>query len=169
MSKYKYFSDFFDVISQDESLLRLLFYKPINLLDDPLSPSKPNIIGSEEHKIVIERNVLRAPKSTDLPPIAICRICMYLGYNTAIKNRQASIKVFDQEIVFDVYSHIDEFEVIDNRSLKICDRLNELLHDERISGIGKADGYKTIPILNAPDGYIGYRMIFSFGSTKWKT
>lgn len=166
MSKYDHLINFFKVISQDDKLLRLLVHRSKNISDDPLSPSKPNIVGSSEHINVIKENIIRAPKFTDLPNKAICRLCVYLGHNLKNRNRMKSEKVFIQEIVIDVYVHIDEYEVIDIRSLKICDRLNDLLYDQRISGVSKVDSPETYSIPNAPEGYIGYKMIFSFGSTK---
>ena len=166
MSKYQHFNNFFDVIANDDKLLRLLVHKSKNLLDDPLSPTKPGIVGSPTYFDVIKQNIIRAPKFTDLPDKAICRICMYLGHNIKQRNRMASEKVFIQEVVIDVYVHIDEYEVVDIRSLKICDRLNDLLYDQRVSGVSKVDSPETYSIPNAPTGYIGYKMIFSFGSTK---
>lgn len=165
MGMYNHLSAFFSRITKDENLLRLLIYQPKHGEDDPLSPSKPNIIGSSSFYTAITRNIVRAPKSTDLPQTSMCRVCMYFGYNTTT-NKVNSNKVFNQDIVFDVYSHIDGFETMDCRSLKICDRINDLLHEEYITGIGKVVGYKTYPITDAPSGYIGYKMVFSFGSTK---
>lgn len=162
MGMYQHLINFFDVVSVDEDLLRLLVYKSENFEDDPLSPNKPNIIGTPTYYKVLNESIKRAPKSTDLSTKNNCRICMYLGYNTKTTN----IKTFNQDIVFDVYVHISDFEEIDCRSLKICDRLNAIVHDKHISGIGKVVGYKTYPINDAPDGYIGYKMVFTFGSTK---
>lgn len=175
-NRYIYFVDFFSKIIQDETLLRLLHYPSSHSNDDVtlITADRPSIIGNNTpykdtkkplYNYILETNIRRAPKSSDLINTAICRICMYMGDN--IKgNRNSSNKVFKQDVVFDIYTHIDGFETKDCRSLKICDRIDELIHENNITGIGKAESYKTFLIGNSPDGFIGYRMVFTFGVTK---
>ena len=58
----------------------------------------------------------------------------------------------DQEIVIDILCHSD-FENGDLRSMRIADRVNELIALERITGMGKID-YVLGSRINAPKDYV---------------
>lgn len=164
-SLYTNMADFYQLIKSDEQLLRLLYYKPSNGNDDPLSPTKPNLKNSTIYRDdILKYRMKRAPKIDDIIPknAPICRLCMYMGSST----RTANVKAFKQRIIFDVFVHIDGYENIDSRSLKIIDRLNEIVNEQHISGMGTVESAAFTPIGNAPEGYIGYQSVFSFGSTK---
>lgn len=155
--------DFLTVFLKDEILCRLLYYPPASPTDDPLSTSKPNLVGTPIiTKEINKKRILLAPKTDDLIKDArMCRICMYFGRRSG--NNGA---IDNQQIVFDVYAHIDAFELVDVRSMWICDRISQLLEDERVTGIGKTTNSTIFNIANAPSGFIGYRLIYEFGSFK---
>lgn len=157
--------DFFKIVSNDETLMRLLYYKSQNALDDPLSPSKSNLLNTNIYRSdIMPLRLKRAPKINDLLPnnTPICRLCVYMGAASKTMNH----RIFKQRIVIDVFVHIDEYEVKDGRSLKIIDRLDELMLNKRITGFGDIESAAFSPIANAPDGYIGYQNVYSFGSNK---
>lgn len=150
-------------LSTDETLLRLLYYKPRNYSDDPLSEDKQNILEmDEETKWGIIDDVIKATEKTnDLDNVTKCRLLFYAGGRTPTNNYIYA----DQEIVFDILVHIDAFDEKDMRLSWICDHLNSLLSDKHITGISKtyfSDGNA----ISAPTGYVGYRMVYSFGSGK---
>ena len=164
MALYNNMIDFYKVIIKDEKLMRLLYYPAKNTADDPLSKSKPNLIGTDiYHKDILKQRILRAPNADGLVPgnDGICRICMYMGTST----RTSSIYMFNQRIVFDIFVNLEKYEVVDSRSMRIIDRLNEIVNDEPVTGLGACTSVTFAPI-TAPVGYIGYTSEFIFGSTK---
>jgi hypothetical protein len=158
-----YIKDTFLVLSQDETLKRLLWYPPENILTDtpsPLSPTLPNISNDEElNWRVIDDRILLNSKSDDLANNEKCRLYLYLGdVNTT--SHSVFIK---QEIIIDVLWH----ELYDNdlRFDSITQTLKNLLAGKYVTGIGKMEFYDGMPI-NSPKNYSGYRLIFEVGSTK---
>lgn len=157
MRTTEYLVKFFNTLAQDETLKRLLIYKPKNSLDDPLDKAKPNI-GMDWNKI--DDVIIKSPKTDELSKKPMCRICMYLGYNVTTNNA----KVNTQDMMFDIYVHIEGFDEVDFRLAQIRDRLNDLLQDKRIAGANKTTLRTGFPLANPPSGYAGHRMIYKFGS-----
>ncbi|STO12868.1 Uncharacterised protein [[Flavobacterium] thermophilum] len=157
MNLRKNLIDILNRISNDETLLRLLYY-PV----DPLNTSKLDVKSLSDFSAIKKERIFLSPKTNDLNDKAICRVCMYMGNRDNTQNKKVAL----QDVVFDVYAHIDQYDKNDARALWICDRINEILHDEWITGVGKMESYRSLIIPNAPSGYIGYRMIFTFGSVK---
>jgi len=156
MNLRKNLIDIFTYIGNDEQLLRLLYYP-----SDPLNLSKQDVHNLPNFNDIRTERIIRSPKTNDLTTKEICRICMYMGNRSNINNRYA-----DQDIVFDVYAHIDRYDKNDARSLWICDRINELLSLEIVTGIGKMLSDRMLVISSPPSGYIGYRLVYTFGSAK---
>ena len=147
----------FKAIKEDDQIARLLYYDK-----DPLNTSKAEVNTLSDYQSIMKSRILRSPKTDDISTQQICRICMYMGNRRGQFNKQA----ITQDVVIDVYAHIDKFDMNDSRSLWICDRVAEILHDQRIAGMGKMDNAAGGLIGNPPSGYIGYKMIFTFGSSK---
>ncbi len=148
--------DIFKVFTSDKKMLRLL-YHPSN----PLDPSLPDIDTLENFSDIKKERLLRAPKTDDLTSTDICRICMYFGNGSYTLNE----RVEAQDVIFDVYTHIDTFEMNEARSLKIIDHINHLFKLKYITGIGKMKSSRRGIIGNPPNGYIGYRIVYTFGSS----
>ena len=157
MRTTEYLVKFFNTLTHDETLKRLLIYKPKNSLDDPLDKTKPNI---EMDWRKIDEVILRSPKTDEMSKKSICRICMYLGFRTKSNN----FRVDTQDIVFDIYAHIEGFDEVDFRLSQIIDRLSELLQDKKVAGVNKTTLRTSTYIANPPSGYVGYRMVYKFGS-----
>lgn len=157
MSLNKHLTDMFLRIVNDNELWRLLYYKGYN----PLDPSLPEVKDRSDYKTIEkEERIIRSPKTNDLTDTPICRLCVYLGNRTPSRNK----KFPNQDIHFDVYAHIDEYDKLDGRSLSICDRLDDLIGAERITGIGKVEPRRFYILSNVPSGYIGYKVVYTFGS-----
>jgi hypothetical protein len=156
--------DIFKVFTGDETLLRLLFYKPQNASDDPLSTAKPNVLDKpilEKWKIIQDR-IKTVPKVDDLDTEPKCRLLFYPGN----RHKTGNYLVSDQDIVIDILVHFD-YEDVDQRLEWICDVINELMFDKRITGMGKVTyggGYPGLYLKDTPQGYVGYRLVYSFGS-----
>lgn len=146
--------DFYKVVANDEELLRLLYYEKdaLNYVANKDVKSLNNFVDIRKERII------RAPKVDDISTKKICRICMYLGARESM-----SRAVSEQEMIFDVFTHIDGFETTESRSLKIADRINLLLSESRITGIGVIKSDRFFPI-NAPNNYMAYRLAYTFGS-----
>jgi hypothetical protein len=149
--------DIFNVVGNDKPLMRILYYDK-----DPLNPLKADVDTLPDYQTIKKTRIMRSPKSDDITTQQICRVCMYMGGRVGQFNKQTAT----QTIQFDVFVHVDKFDLNDARSLWICDRIAEILQNQNITGMGKMDSDKVLPIGNCPTGYIGYKMIFTFGSVK---
>ncbi|MCY8499612.1 hypothetical protein P8917_09040 [Bacillus atrophaeus] len=157
----------FRTVIDDKPLNRLLYYK-----DDPLSPSLPDVQTLDNYydpvddsSSIMKTIIKRAPKTDDLINTPICRLCIYLG-NAIPKPSNQSIMLLNQDLMIDVYTHINTYEETEFRNLKITDRICEMLFNQNFAGIGKSVKYTRLLISNAPDGYLGYKLIFTFGAMK---
>lgn len=163
MGLRKYTLDIVNLLSNDETLLRLLYYYPKNALDDPLDSNKQNILDMDidTRTAIIDNRIVTAPKFDDLDneDNPICRLLVYPGIGRSYSN---DYMVANQEYNFEVYVHFD-YENADRRMEWICDRINELLFDNWITGMGKVY-FKTRRPKPAPANYIGHQLIYEFGS-----
>jgi hypothetical protein len=155
--------DVYKVLTSSETLLRLLYYKPSNAEDDPLSELKPNILdmselGEGNKWSIIQDRIKTIPKVDDLDKNQICRLLFY----PSNRHRTDNYLISDQDITFDILVHF-AYEDVDQRLEWICDVLNELMFDKRITGMGKVTYVDGRP-LSVPQGYVGYRLVYSFGS-----
>ncbi|MEH7758090.1 hypothetical protein [Bacillus pumilus] len=169
----QHITDIFREILNDRDVNRLLYYK-----DDPLSPDLPDVQSLDNYyEPAIEEDTghtlppiysnlfKRAPKTDDLNSQPICRVCIYLGSGIP-KSPNESYRLLNQDIMIDVYTHIDTFEETEFRNTKISDRICNLLFDKNITGFGSMITYKRLLIPNPPDGHLGYKLIFTFGVSK---
>ena len=164
MRMYDNLVDIYDKLISDEGLLRLLHYKPAKFSDDPFSPTKKDILSSDERWKITDRVIVRSAKTNDLAEdSSICRLCVYPGLRD---NSVTNYLIADQAIVFDIYVHIASFDAIDFRLAKICDYLDSAFFNKAVTGMGKVrfGAGKNIP--NPPKGYLGYRLFYEFGSGK---
>ncbi|MGX2959492.1 hypothetical protein JNUCC23_09515 [Peribacillus sp. JNUCC 23] len=148
--------DTFKVVTNDDEIWRLLYYT-----NDPLNPSKTEVRDLPNFDDQIKKDrIMRSPKTSDLTyENGICRICMYFGN----RGKTRSAPYFStQDIVFDIYAHIDSYDMYDARSLLISDRLSKILHNKNITGFSKLQSDRMMIIGNAPNGYIGYKWIYEF-------
>lgn len=159
MNMKKYYDDIFKVLINDEELLRLLYYKPIDRLDNPLDGRKQNVLSKpvDEYWTIVDDRIVSAPKFNDIEKpddIPKCRLFFYLGHGRTGENHLFS----RQEIVFEIYVHFD-FESMDRRCALICDRLDKILNFQSITGFGKIYPVKRDPLV-VLDNYIGFRLIY---------
>jgi hypothetical protein len=148
----------FNIISNNKEVMRLLYY-PKN----PLDESNADVETLPNFKEIRKTRIIRSPKSDDLTDENICRICMYMG-----RRRNGSNQKFaSQEIILDVFAHIDTFDINDARSLWICDKINELLSNQPVTSGWKMSSENFAILSNVPKGYIGYRLIYEFVSEKF--
>lgn len=160
MGMQQNFLDILSVIRNDETMLRLLYYKPedaVKKVPDPLSPTLPDILKMESKKKNDIRNdcIFKIPKSDDLINKKICRVYVYPGRRTSTNG---NFLYANQQVVFDILVH-ESFEDGDLRSTRIVERLNELFALTYVTGIGKMQ-YLDGDSINAPKNYIGFRHVF---------
>jgi hypothetical protein len=151
--------DIYKVFTTSENLLRLLYYQPTNASDDPLSVSKTNILDMSNKWDIIQDRVKTTLKVDDLDATQICRLLFYAGRR---KPSNDNYLVSTQSIVCDVLCHFT-YDEVDLRLAWICDIINELLYDKRITGIRKIRYMDGISI-SAPKGYVGFRLMYDIGS-----
>jgi hypothetical protein len=149
----------YGVLVNDETLLRLLYYKPSNFNDDPLDPSKPDVTSLPNRwditKDRIKKSIVTHDLDTSDPK---CRILMYPDKRRPHNNSYA---YSDQYVNLDILCH-HEYDEVDFRMSWICDRINDLMFNKRIAGIGKIEYYSGGAIGVHKDGYVGFRLIYKF-------
>ena len=156
--------DIYRVLTTDETLLRLLHYKPEDANDDPLDVSKPNILDmSDADKWgIINDKIVTTYKVTDLvDKDPKCRILFYPGRRSGTGNYMMA----SQDIVIDVFVHMS-FDIVDLRLSWICDRLSDLLFKKDVTGANKMsfrEG-RNVRTNKDADSYVGYEMVYHFGS-----
>jgi hypothetical protein len=161
MKMRKNLQDIYKILTQDEIILRLLYYKPINANDNPLDLNKENILDKpieEKWEIIMDR-IKTTPTTDKLDIEPKCRVCFYPSRRGNTNNYLYAT----QQVTFDVLVHFD-YDNVDLRLSWICDRINELLFDKRITGIGKINFVSGSSIPQPIEKYIGYRLIYDFGS-----
>lgn len=146
-------------ILMNEELLRFLYYTPKNRFDDPLDNLKPNVLDMPEDELwdIVDNHLIPTIKVDDLEKEPICRVFYYAGVG---RSSNTNYLFGNQEYVFDVFVHND-FQIRDKRLELICDKINDLIFNKRIGGIGKTLFRKKSPI-GAPKGYMGFRLIYEF-------
>lgn len=161
MNMKKYLQDIYKVFSQDETLLRLLYYQPSNALDSPLDESKENILDkTEEDKWVIIKDKIKfTPTYDGLDKNHICRLFFYAGRRYS---DHRNYLIADQDIKIDVFTH-SSYNDVDLRLSWLCDHVNSLMFDSRITGMGKIM-VKQGTDIPAPENYVGYQLIYEIGS-----
>lgn len=163
-------NDVYNILIQDEKLLRLLYYPPTSRANgspDPLDDSLKDIVvtqdlekpPTDEYKKmwgIIKHRILKTSKSDDMEDNRLCRIYIYAGKSRPSVVNGATTR---QEIVVDVFTH-NSYDV-DLRINRIGDRVHQLLmyKDEEVTGLGEidySDGYD----FEAPKEYQAYRHMY---------
>jgi hypothetical protein len=152
--------DIYKVFTTNETLLRLLYYKPVDASDDPLDPTKENILDKADKWDIIMDRIVTTPKVDDLDNTEKCRLLFYPGR----RSNTSSYILADQEVVVDVLVNFN-YDNVDLRLSWVCDTVNSLMFDKRITGVGKIT-YKSGSNVSAPSGYVGYRLTYEIGSVK---
>ncbi|MGG2091243.1 hypothetical protein AB1283_00570 [Bacillus sp. S13(2024)] len=170
MDLKRYYDEIFDVLRKDEVLLRYLYYKPVDRLDNPLDDSHTQIVPDFETATDDELNkyweivddvIVSAPKYNDMEKSDSkpkCRLFFFLGHAKTGENHAFA----NQHLHVCVYTHFD-FENVDRRNALICDRVFQLLANKRVNGILKIHPVER-DFTNAPINYLGYELVFKFVS-----
>jgi hypothetical protein len=163
MGMYKTLKDVYDTFYNDETLLRLLHYLPQSYIDnrkDPLDPSLDNVLKIDTYSEIRDEIIKLTSKSSDLENKKICRLYLYADVRKPI---DGGYIYSDQNIVVDIFCHSDYEK--DLRSMRISDRLNELLIGSRVTGFGKVSYVGGRPI-SAPLDYVAYSHKYKIGSMR---
>lgn len=164
------FSNIYNLLRNDEVLMRLLWYPPEDIgkgVPHPFDDGVPNIVDlSDDDHIgiywrIVDTVIRTSEKVTDIEEDAMCRLYIYPGRRRPVFNNYT---LATQEVHIDVFVH--ESYSKDFRMERINDRLCELLSLERIQGaIGRVD-YAAGQGWQAPIGYSKYQHRFVFGDGK---
>lgn len=153
----------FQVLINDEELMRLLWYKPKRFTKvDPLDKSLPNVTEMNEYWDIVDERVLTVGKINDLEKKPICRLFITLGRRKPDNNNYYLAK---QEIVISIFVH-EEYEW-DMRLGGISDRITKLLALKEVAGMGKFDYVDGRPYA-APLQYLQYVHVFEYSTAKTK-
>ena len=120
--------ELYKVFYNSQPLLKLLNYPSTSYYDDPLA--KPDITDQNVKNDLIKRSIVVDDLTVERNK---GRVLIYPNgrYNTSY-----NYGVADQIVTIDIFVPITMDEV-DFRLSWICDHVNSLLHNERITGIGK--------------------------------
>lgn len=152
--------DIYKILVSSETLLRLLYYLPQNASDSPLDPLKSNILDEEtlDKWDIIESLIIPTEKSDDLLTEQKCTLFLYPGKRNSTGNYLAA----KQTVFFEWYVPYNS-QVLDLRMEWIADTINDLVFDKSITGLTKIK-HESGGRVQAPKGYVGYLLIYSFGS-----
>lgn len=158
-------NNIYTILRTDEELMRLLHYPPRDRSKkhlDPLDPAQPDLVDdSEKYWDIVEDKILTATKSSNIEENVMCRIYIYAGRR---RPKFESYLLATQEIIIDVF--VNEMYDKDMRLAWICDRVNELLALEHVSGVfGRLD-YVAGNSRVAPIGYSLYENVYEYMTDK---
>lgn len=155
-------NNIYQLLINDEELLRLLWYRPQQLEGiDPLDENLLNVKDMADYWDIVNQRIMLAEKENDLLEKPICRLYISAGRRRGVFNNYL---LATQEIVISMYVH-EDYEM-DMRSAWISDRINELIALEYIEGgIGKMD-FVAGNARVAPLQYRRYDLIFEFTTGK---
>jgi hypothetical protein len=179
MKAYSYMKNLDILFRNDEHLLRLLYYKSNTLEDNidivtsvrpritppflpdthTIDPSVPFVGGTDSNNLR-HSLILSSRKTSDLTNYQKCRLIFSLG--DRIPDNQNYL-ASQQDMIIEIQAHT-AFESIDYRMEKISDYVNSLLFNERTVGLGKVKFVRGQTISLSNDEYVGYIMIYKFGS-----
>jgi len=156
----QYQTNVFKVLSNDSDLLKILFHLPKHNNDNPLDKEDILSMPSSQKWSIIKDLIKFTPSVRGLDKEPKCRVIFY----NENRNPQAdNYKVSEQHIRFDIFAHAD-YNDMDMRLSMICDRINDLMFDKRIAGMGKVEQVGGDIIGSAPEDYIGYYLVYKIGS-----
>ncbi len=158
---FSYLDKVNSILRNDSDLWKLLYYKSDNYNDNPLD--KPDILAlpPAEQYPIINKRLKHTPSTSDLVEEQLCRIIFYPARRSP--SSSFNYATATQEITFDVFVHAD-YNDTDMRLSKICDHLNDLIFDKKISNLGTAKLRSAQPFILEEQGYIGYTMTYELGS-----
>ena len=153
-------------LTSDETLLRLLHYKPESFDDDPLSTEKPDIIGSDAQWEIIGDHIVNTPLVDDLTDKEIGRVIFHTGeIYPSTENPESA----DVRIVFDVMCH-HSFQKTDYRLQMLLDHIVGKLKGYRLFrvdketaqkiGVGEIEFVGSEPLGVIPY-YVGHRLTYT--------
>lgn len=164
MNMYENLLQINKVLKSDSDLWKLLYYRSSSLSDDPLN--KPDVLSlpPEERKKIMDLRLKHSPTTDDMAlddnKNGICRLIFFPKKR---KPQNQNYFVANQDIVIEIYVH-KSFNDIDLRLSRITDRINKLFSNERITGLGKVEFVDGDSFILEGKNYIGYYMIYRFGS-----
>lgn len=157
-------NNIYQMLINDEKLLRLLYYYPKSAKHlDPLNEALPNLVDadSDEYWSVVDERFRLAEKTSDLLEQPICRIYISSGRRRPVFGNYL---LATQEIKISIYTH-ENYES-DMRLEWIADRIQELITLELVDGIfGKLDYVAGNPTV-APTQYKRYDQLYEFSTGK---
>lgn len=149
----------YKVLSEDEELIRLLWYLPYNgEREDPLSDQLDDLVDkdSDLYWDIVDERILLRKKLNDIEDKKLCRIYFNVGKSRPVFNNHL---LAEQDFMIFIYTH-DDYES-DMRNTWISDRINNLIVNKGIAGIGEIKMKGGDP-LDAPKEYTLYRHVYSF-------
>lgn len=156
-------SNIYQLLINDEQLLRLLWYKPQQLDGiDPLDPSLLNVKDMADYWDIVNNRIMLAEKENDLLEFPMCRLYISAGRRRPVFNNYL---LATQEIVISMYVH-EDYEM-DMRSAWISDRINELIALEYVEGaMNQRMEFVAGNARVAPIQYRRYDLIFEYTASK---
>ncbi|GLO66135.1 hypothetical protein [Oceanobacillus kimchii] len=160
MGMHQELMDVRKVIRNDSDLWKLLYYQAENSIHDVLE--EPDVLNFDRAILneIIKKRLKFTPVTDDLVEDKICRIIFYAGTRTTQGGNYA---IADQLLNIDIFVHRD-FNDVDMRLAKICDRVDFLFNKKRVAGFGKAQFVNGKPFNLSDEGYTGYTLVYKLGS-----
>jgi len=154
----------YQILINDEELLRLLYYLPKRKSKEkkePLDSTLPNIKDRDDYWDIVDERIVLGEKVSEIIKDGICRIYISSGRRRPDYNSYLLAK---QQIRIQIYVHEDYLS--DLRLDSISDRLNELLCLERLNGAMGMFEYIGGDPISAPQQYQGYVHVYQYSTGK---
>lgn len=157
---------FISVMKNDEHLLRLLHYNPLDENEnfvDFADENLPNIteLPEDEYDEIVFDHIRTSQKTDDIEEYKKTVVFIYYGKSKA---KFGNHSLVDREIIFQILSHND-FSFAD-RIEEICDRLDTLFVNKNIAGLGKTRLANSFP-REAPKEYLAYEQKYLVTDKAW--
>lgn len=157
---------FISVMKNDEHLLRLLHYNPLDENEnfvDFTDENLPNIteLPEDEYDEIVFDHIRTSQKTDDIEEYKKTVVFIYYGKSKA---KFGNHSLVDREIIFQILSHND-FSFAD-RIEEICDRLDTLFVNKNIAGLGKTRLANSFP-REAPKEYLAYEQKYLVTDKAW--
>lgn len=157
---------FINVMKNDEHLLRLLHYNPLDDNEnfvDFTDENLPNIteLPEDEYDEIIFDHIRTSQKTDNIEEYKKTVVFVYYGKSKA---KFGNYSLVDREIIFQILSHND-FSFA-GRIEEICDRLDALFVNKNIAGLGKTRLANSFP-REAPKEYLAYEQKYLVTDKAW--
>ena len=158
------FNELDQILRNDEKLMRLLHYSPVDEAGryvNPYDENLPDILtkSNAERYRIEKAHLVKSVKVDTIVNTKTSIVYVHQGRRREVFGNRFLMR---QEILVDVLVHND-YQTMDRRLAKICDRLDSLIVGTRL-GLSETIAVNSIP-MESPKEYYRYQLRYEFKET----